>query len=209
MVYNRAKNGLVPLLIICWNASYQNLVFRKIAEIAVSEAADLLIIYKNEKELEKIKCHLNKYLIPTCSIHFIQHDYTGIWVRDYCPFHVLNDSNEIELIDFSYSKPGDNLFAETIAAHLELPLKTMPLKMEGGNLIVNKNGLAICTNSILIQNNIDKNDLFEILKTYLNINQLVILQKLQNEVTGHIDMLLKFASPSTLLATQLTKNMAD
>jgi len=34
MKNNHTKSGLVPLLVICWNTSYQNLIFRKIAEIA-------------------------------------------------------------------------------------------------------------------------------------------------------------------------------
>lgn len=204
-----AKVGLVPMLIICWNTLYQNLVFRKIAEIASDDGTPLLIVFKDQQELETIKHYLNKYLIPTRSIHFMAHDYNGIWIRDYCPFSTSNNQNEIELVDFNYHKSKDNLFSKTIAKHLKMRLKTMPLEMQGGNLIINEKGIAICTNLILEQNNLSRENLFEILKTHLNIKQLVVLQKLQNEATGHIDMLLKFASPTTLLATQLTKNMAD
>lgn len=209
MKNNKAKTGSTPLLIICWNTLYQNLVFRKIAEIASGEDAALLIVFKDEQELKKIKYYLNKYLIPTQSIHFMPHDYNGIWIRDYCPFSRLNDFGETELIDFTYSKPKDNLFGKAVADHFELSLKTMPLEMQGGNLIINDKGLAICTNLILEQNDLNKSELFEILKTYLNITQLVVLQKLQNEATGHIDMLLKFVNPTTLLAAQLIKDMAD
>lgn len=209
MKNNNVNSVFVPLLVICWNTLYQNLVFRKIAEIASNEDAALLIVHKDEQELEKIKYYLNKYLIPTHSIHFMAHDYAGIWIRDYCPFHRINDLNEIELIDFFYHKKKDNVFAKAIAGHLQVNLKTMPLDMQGGNLISNQKGIAVCTNSILEQNKIDKNTLFEILKTHLNITQLVVLKKLQNEATGHIDMLLKFANPTTLLASKLTSNMPD
>jgi len=209
MKNNKAKTGLVPLLIICWNTLYQNLVFRKIAEIVSDEDTALLIVYKDEQELKKIKYYLNKYLIPTQPIHFMAHSYDGIWIRDYCPFSTINDLNKIELIDFMYHKTKDNLFARAIAKYLKINVKTMPLNMQGGNLIINQNGIAICTDLILQQNNISKNTLFKILKTHLNISQLVVLKKLQNEATGHIDMLLKFANSSTLLATQLTENMSD
>jgi len=177
MKNHNTTSGTVPLLVICWNTLYQNLIFRKIVEIASGEETKLLIVHKDEQELEKIKYYLNKYLIPIQSIHFMAHDYNGIWMRDYCPFSTINHQNEIELVDFTYHKQKDNLFAGAIAKYLKTNLSSMPLDMQGGNLIMSQKGIAICTNLILEQNNINQKTLFKILKKHLNISQLVVLKK--------------------------------
>lgn len=203
------NNEYKPLLIICWNTFYQNLLFRKLVEITTIDDTDMLIIHKNEVELATIKCFLNKYILDSAAIQFITHDYNGIWARDYCPLSIINKQGQIELVDFEYNKPKDNLFTKVLSEKFRFILKTMPLKMEGGNLILNDAGLAICTNLILEKNKLSKTQLFDILSEYLNIKKLIVLQKLENEATGHIDMLLKFVNNETILTTDLPNTLPD
>jgi agmatine/peptidylarginine deiminase len=96
----------------------------------------------------------------------------------------------------------DDFVPEALAKLLDLPVDTVPLDIDGGNLLSNGSGLAIITTQIFDDNlafGYDESTVIDIIKQRYGFEQLVILEPLIGEEAGHVDMFATFTAPDTVV----------
>lgn len=127
------------------------------------------------------------------------------WVRDYGPVCVRGPAGKLLAFDAAYDKPGrdrDDTATAAIADLFQVSTTVTPLRWQGGNLLSNGKGLLVTTTQSINANIEFGNDMDTVtrfLRRRFGVNQLVVLEHLQGERTGHIDMFCCFTSPDTLV----------
>ena len=145
--------------------------------------------------------------LPEDAIHFLPLPSNTIWIRDYAPFMVRRKDSSIAMIDAKYinreseeKRILDEEMAGSLASLLKLPIRSIPISVEGGNILSNGDGSIFSTAKILDVNKgyqFTQNQILEILSDSLGIRRLTYVRAMEGEVTGHIDM----------FATVLAKNI--
>ena len=105
------------------------------------------------------------------------------------------------MVDAIYSgrQPADDAVPRYIAGYFRLPVVDLPLKLEGGNILSNGNGLSMFTGSFLAQNtgdNLTVEQIREALDRVMPAERYVFLQPLHGEQTQHVDMFATFVAPT-------------
>jgi hypothetical protein len=78
-----------------------------------------------------------------------------------------------------------------------------PLATEGGNFMTNGEGLCAVTDNVVEQNpRLSRQDILDIKRDYFGCQQTLIVERMEGEGTGHIDMFAKFVSANTVLVGQ-------
>lgn len=143
------------------------------------------------------------------AMHFVPIPANTIWVRDYAPFMVRSHNNSIRMIDAKYqsrsthelSRKNDEQMASTLSEVLRLPLRSIPLILEGGNFLSNGDG-SVITSSLTLQMNrefeFSDKQIGSIMNDYFGVRTVSVVNSLEGEPTGHVDMFL----------TILAKNIA-
>lgn len=78
------------------------------------------------------------------AMHFVAMPANTIWIRDYAPFMIRSANNAIGMIDAKYAtratqeiRKRDEEMSSGLAAILGLPIRSIPLVLEGGNFLGN------------------------------------------------------------------------
>jgi len=127
------------------------------------------------------------------------------WVRDYGPVFVCEATGTYHAFDAAYDKPGrdrDDAASRAIADAFGVATTATPLRWQGGNLLSNGEGLLLTTTQA-INANIECGYNVETVTRFLNrrfgVRQIVVLEHLEGERTGHIDMTACFTSRDTVV----------
>ena len=137
------------------------------------------------------------------------------WIRDFGPITVLQDGSPL-LLDFCFDgwggkQPAARSAAVTARLHAcgafaETPLERIPLTLEGGALESDGLGTLLCTPSSLqggCRNpGLGRAVLARLLKKHLGCERVLWLERGSlhgDDTDGHVDLLARFADPSTIL----------
>ncbi|KXZ45103.1 hypothetical protein GPECTOR_58g552 [Gonium pectorale] len=134
------------------------------------------------------------------------HRTDSVWIRDYGPTLYL-DRGKPKLFQYAYydRRPRDDDQPRSFADWADLPLTDSGLYMEGGNLL--SNGEVCITSDAVLSfnfpytNNVERKRklLVKALRKY-GCAETIVLESLEDEATGHVDIWLAFASRTTLIA---------
>lgn len=178
----RASEKAVSVRINVNNVLYKNRVISKLAEENIS--------------LDNITISI----MPTSSY----------WIRDYGPFFI-EKNGELAIVDFNYigyfRRIKDNIYPSLygLANNIEFDFKTnFALCIQGGNYISDGHGIAMVANLSLEVGNpqITLEEMCDVLKQYLGLEDVVVLTSQADDGTGHIDMFSKLISKDTMLVGQ-------
>lgn len=131
------------------------------------------------------------------------------WVRDYGPTLVRTSGGSGRMIDWCYeqARVQDDQVPQLMAASSQLPLESSQAILEGGNLLSNGDGLIITTDTVLDANtHLSEAQFDRELRQRLNATEVVILEPLINEPTGHVDMFATFVTPNRVLIGEYSPN---
>jgi agmatine deiminase len=197
-----------------WNSSRLNSIqdwFIKLYDTVLNyEDIDLIfsseeLLTSSEAKLEHLhnkNFKLRKHIIPN----------NDIWIRDYGPFFIKNNS-VTEVLDYEFNAWGgkfppwdlDNQVPQKLAELFEYQYRSQPLIMEGGSLEFNGNGIIMTSEQCLLNKNrnpqFSKEEIEKNLKTNFNVDKIVWLkQGLEGDHTdGHIDDFARFVAEDTVL----------
>ncbi len=142
-------------------------------------------------------------------IRFLYLPTDDIWVRDYGPFVGLDADAQQVAIHASYDPlPNypqvlDNAMPERWAAHHEIPARELYLHLEGGNIWSDGAGTLIMSDEFQRRDSrLSTEDVLEALHEVFLFDKLIVTPHLQEEETGHVDLLVKLASEHTVLVTE-------
>ncbi len=126
------------------------------------------------------------------------------WVRDFGPIFVDADG-ALHAIDAAYGQSGrdrDEEASAAIAERFEAATTAIPLRWQGGNLLSNGEGLVVTTTRSInanIERGHDAGTAAGFLNRHGGAEQVVVLEHLEGEPTGHVDMFACFTGPQTIV----------
>ncbi|MCA9136220.1 MAG: agmatine deiminase family protein [Planctomycetales bacterium] len=183
---------------------------------------ELVIFYNDLRQLQGVIEHFIAQRVDGGHIWFCPHELDTIWLRDFAPRIGDSDQGPISL-DFFYegSRPRDDAFPRRWAEQCQTSLRTVRWTVQGGNLMFNGQGIGVASNRIFQDNAItfpgasrptdpygEARRMVEAeFKRACNLDQLIIMEPLQEEVTRHVDMFLTFLAPDHVLVGRLDRSV--
>jgi len=173
----------------------------------IQAVARVLILIPNEYWQRGVMLYLMKKRIPVTRVRFILLASDDVWIRDYAPTVVFagREQRPVALWNhyFEAYAPHRKFDADVglnLGPFLDLPVHRLPLIIEGGNLVCDGHGTMVMFSSILNQNpDISKSKIETLMREYFGCERLLLFPPLGGELTGHIDMAVKFVDPETVL----------
>jgi agmatine deiminase len=149
---------------------------------------------------------------PAAQPKILQISTDDVWIRDFGPHFVKTPEGGHAIIATpyvpiaqNYQKYDNNAQIE-LARAFNLPFYRFPLIVEGGNLVTDGAGTLVMTDAVLHYNpELTPSDLSAAFKGWFGIDRLLLFPALKGELTGHIDMIVKFADPSRVLVADVPK----
>lgn len=172
------------------------------------DRVDLLALVPHEACRKKVEHVLAAYGLPADAVEFATVPHNTMWTRDYGPFIVRQPNGTAALTDTIYvgaDRDKDDLVPWWLGRSLSLPVVHVPLTLEGGNLLSNGRGLLLTTRKVFAKNaerGIDEAEVLRLLDQFYGARETVVLEPLQGESTGHVDMFAVFTAPRTVLVGQ-------
>lgn len=182
-----------------------------IKSIHLSEQVELIVL--NEKMKDRAAELITKSGADSSKINFHMTEYADVWIRDYGPIFVKDNSGKIIITNWIFNSWG-NKFPELlidgeipgkISTWKSIPSADVDLVLEGGAIEVNGQGICLATEQCLLNKNrnpvITKDGIEQFLQNYLGIRKTIWLKEgLTNDHTdGHIDELARFISPQKIV----------
>jgi len=173
----------------------------------------VLIVSSKEEEQHVLHLLRQSKLSAEC-VRFIESPTNTIWMRDFGPVFVRNSDGSLGVFDPDYGKPlraMDDAVPLAVAAEFDVPIIETPLIWQGGNLLSNGRGLLLTTTQSInanIEVGSDAGTSARFVMDHFGARQLVVLEHLRGETTGHVDMFACFTSPETVLVGTYSKSVA-
>ena len=135
------------------------------------------------------------------------------WTRDSGPIFMVDERGALTASAWRFTAWGhkypryadDALLARRIATHLDVPVVTSELALEGGALLFDGDGTLVTTESCLLNPNrnpgLTRVQVEQELKRVFGVEQVIWLpgDPLETETDGHIDGLMALAAPARAL----------
>jgi agmatine/peptidylarginine deiminase len=140
-----------------------------------------------------------KYILEQYHYHKAL-DLPDIWIRDFFPFQ---NSNTLGLYTFFYeptyhSKQLSLRIRDRVKTHF-LNSFDVPVRLDGGNLIINKKGVAFAFKKSVIFKNTTLDKVEQSIKRALDVNTITWLPCMIGDKFCHIDGLMQFLGDDILL----------
>ncbi len=179
---------------------------------ALWRSVRVIVLVEDSPSRDRVVRLLLQAKVPPDAVRFVEAPFTGEWIRDYGPLTVRAGDGSWTLIDAEYVPkdfvcldPHDDRLASVLGALFQIPTVRAPIAIQHGNLQSNGRGLCIATRRLLDDNaarGYDADDVTRILKRFYGAGEVVFLESLRGEPTGHVDMFATFPSPETVVVGQ-------
>ena len=158
--------------------------------------------------------------------HFVDSRNLIRWTRDYGPIFGIKPDKSLVAIDFIYrnltrdleeltrqapdslrkfmtlqgdAMPGDLAVYLQQRFETEVEVVRPPLSMDGGDFVHDGQGNIFVSTQTLIRNGGNKPALTELFRRYFGAKELHVLQSLPGSTVNHLDMIVKFLDPTTVV----------
>ena len=140
------------------------------------------------------------------------------WARDWGPITARDiETAETRFLDFRYlsGRPVDELAPELLARNIDqdriIPTVRSDIKFEGGNFVIDELGYCAVSESMIAQNRRDSSkasfeedrQISTRLQTITGCKDIDIFPRLPFELTGHVDIWMKFVGKKTVMLAYL------
>jgi agmatine deiminase len=165
---------------------------------------EIIALVNDVAEYQRARENLIQHGCPLAAVRFAEVPHDTMWCRDYGPILVEGPHGLVTAVDTQYVRgvrPQDDDVPLQLCRKLNLPLRLTRLRIEGGNLLSNGQGLCITTRHVLNHNadQSDENLVRRELRHCFGASQVVFLEPLAGEPTGHVDMFATFTSSTTVV----------
>ncbi|WP_442510803.1 agmatine deiminase family protein [Novipirellula sp. SH528] len=179
---------------------------------------NLLILCNHPEQLVEAVDWIASGNVATGHVYFCEIDLDTIWMRDFGPL-LAEAEQGTEAIDFFYegSRPKDDALPIVWANRTGSKLVSVPWTIQGGNLLSNGRRVALTTHRIFEDNRISfpkpwpgldpeverRKMVIDEFTKHCNLTELIVLESLQNEATGHVDMFATFLAPDQVVVARV------
>lgn len=146
--------------------------------------------------------------LPRNAMRFVVLPSSSMWIRDYAPMIIRYDSERTVMVDAKYytrkmreDRRKDDFMGFELSRMLGLPLRSIPIVLEGGNVISNGDGMLLTSVKTMLENrksNYEQNQIISMFNDFLGVRSVNTVAPLIGEPNGHTDMFM----------TMLGKNVA-
>ena len=147
------------------------------------------------------------------SVSVVELPIDDCWARDSGPIFLIDEHGALGASAWRFTAWGhkyqpydeDARLARRVAAHLDVPVVTSALALEGGAVLVDGEGTLVTTESCLLNPNrnpgLSRAEVDAELKRVLGVHKVIWLpgDPLETETDGHIDGLMALAAPARAL----------
>ncbi|MFA6520239.1 MAG: agmatine deiminase family protein [Candidatus Paceibacterota bacterium] len=197
----------------------EKIYLKMISALHTDEIIKLIVL--NQETQNRVSTLLQEGGVDLSKIVFYQVEYVDVWIRDYGPTFIKNNS-EKAWVKWHYNNYGekfpeltkDNEVFLNLKEKLGLKMYDAVIAMEGGAIEVNGQGSVLTTEECLIVNRnlgSSKEDTEAVFKKTIGAKNIIWLNKgLVNDHTdGHIDEVARFVSPSKIVCGYEEDNTDD
>lgn len=168
----------------------------------------VVALVSDMEEYRLARSILARYRVRGNHVRYVTCTHDTMWARDYGPFVVEHRDGSAAVIDaeYDFNRGSDDEVPSQLARHLQLPLVQVAMRIEGGNLLSNGRGLCIATEELLHVNSersLTEQAAAEVMRSCFGTTQLVLLEPLVGEMTGHVDMFATFTGPNTVIVAAI------
>ncbi len=204
-------------LVLCWEneqspvrsaEAHQQIHSAQLEIISqVWENIGVVIVVNDAASRQQASAALTAAGVPLQAVRFVTAPFDRLWVRDFGPQTVVDQRGRVSWIDGLFFPPGhirplDEQIPTTLARHFGRPVKAAPLVWHGGYVISNGDGLLVTTKTLLYWNGFlgfTGDQVTQHLRDHYGAEQVVYLEPLQGEPTGHVDMFATFTDRRTIV----------
>ena len=192
-----------------------------ISLVAEGEMVNINVV--DEEMRSKAINHLAAARADLGNIQFFIHPTNDAWCRDHGPAFLINPGEKKKMVvDWGYNAWGgkyppfdlDDNIPTLIANHYGIPVVYPGIVMEGGCVEFNGRGTVITTTSCLLNKNrnphLDQREIETYLESYYGVDNILWLGDgiVGDDTDGHIDDLVRFVNPDTVV-TVVEEDKAD
>jgi len=154
--------------------------------------------------------------LPADAMRFLVLPCNTMWIRDYAPCIVRYDDDTAIVVDGKYQtrdrredRSKDELMGLELARLLGLPARSVPLLLEGGNMLSNGDGMLFTTPKTLELNQKEhytQKQLMSMFDDYLGVRAVFAVGALQEEPNGHVDMFMSILGKNLAVVGEITRS---
>ncbi|MFC1672189.1 agmatine/peptidylarginine deiminase [Planctomycetota bacterium] len=170
---------------------------------AIIPRAKVALLLNGERDREFVAELFDRRFVQPKQVIALDVAHDTMWVRDYGPVFVEDaDQNRIVVdADYLYLKrESDNDVPKGVANLLGTPIMQTRFELDGGNLLSNGHGLIISTTALMEQDSQvgqTEPEVCLLLERRFGADQVILLEPLEGEPSGHVDMFAMFISHNT------------
>ena len=172
---------------------------------AASPRATVAVMVRSSDEKSAVVSLLSESGMSKAKVIMLDVDHDTMWVRDYGPVFVEDELGDRWVVDAGYvycDRERDDRVPGGVAPQFGASVISSTLELDGGNILGNGHGLVVTTTAVLEPESRETQDENVVRKTFekvLGATQVVILDPLKGESSGHVDMFAMFTAPDIVL----------
>jgi len=203
-----AEFGECQGLLLAWDNDLTEPQYRVLTDIVrhARNRLEVCLLVADESQKHSAATTLRQAGVSPAHVSFVVVPLRKTWARDFGPVFVKAADGRHEMLDFVYSPTtlphlnAEDRVPQGLASALAMPVTEVPLALDGGNLLSNGQGLLVTSEATLKDNpRRTKEEVSQTLRHYVGAQQVVFLEPLYLERTGHVDVFCTFTSPDTVL----------
>ena len=183
---------------------------------AVNRRLPLFGVVNSQAQAERGAALMRDSGLPPDAMRYLVLPGNTMWIRDYAPYVVRYDDDSAIVVDAKYqtremreNRKQDELMGLELARLLGLPARSVPLLLEGGNLLSNGDGTLFTTPKTLDLNqrrDYTQKQLMGMFDDYLGVRAVYALGALQEEPNGHVDMFMSLLGKNLAVVGEIDRS---
>ena len=190
-------------VLVSWDDWQEEFITDLVA--ATAEAAPVYVLTDSISESQYVQGRLLRGGANVNNVAFFEFSADSFWTRDYGPVPVIQSNGEPAFVDQQYypNRRRDDAVPTLLGRYFEIDTYRPDMATEGGNFMTNGLGLCVVTEWLLQENfGLSETQINRTKRDFYGCQDLVILERMDGEGTGHVDMFAKFVSEDTVLVGQ-------
>lgn len=196
---------------ITWIQYSYDDIFREIVREVV-DVSKAYIIVGGSTGQSYVEGYLTGGGVPLDSVYFYIYPRNSVWIRDYGPWFIREEGDSEGIVDFIYNRPrpDDDAIPGRIGSDWGIPVYGSPLEHAGGNFMVDGLGTGFASDLIYDENpGYAPSEIDSMMLAYNGLEQFVVVQKINIEYTGHIDLWTKCLSDTLIMVGEYAPGHAN
>ncbi|MBN2890231.1 MAG: agmatine deiminase family protein [Bacteroidales bacterium] len=205
-VRNIAEWEQMESVIIAYDYGF-GIPYSLIAEICEDSHATILVSGSTEEN--SVRTLLSNNGVNTDNCSFVYNDPDAWWTRDYSPWCIAVDNQDVSIVDFPYNRPSrvnDDAVPSVIAAELGIDYYGMNVTHTGGNYMTDGYGISVSTDLVYDENSLSSTQIATKMHDYLGISTYHVVADPQGDYIKHVDCWGKFLAVDKIVITEVRES---